>query len=72
MSALISGGTALSLLGLMGLLFCIRKVQKAKKTARSDGELRQSVKQALPINLGSLFLSALGLMAVVVGILMTP
>ena len=72
MSALIWGGTAISLIGLMGLLICIRKVAKAKKTAQSEEELHHAVKQVLPLNLGSLFVSVLGLMAVVVGISLTP
>ena len=71
MSVLIWGGAAISLVGLMGLLVCIRKVAKAKKAVKSEEELRQAVKQVLPLNLGSLFVSALGLMAVVVGILLT-
>ncbi|MEK9643083.1 MAG: hypothetical protein VW122_10990 [Paracoccaceae bacterium] len=72
MTTLIWGGAALSLVGLIGLMLCIRKVAKAKKTAQNEDELRLAVKQVLPLNLGSLFISALGLMAVVVGILLSP
>tara|TARA_B100001057_G_scaffold487515_1_gene570357 strand:- start:3752 stop:3970 length:219 start_codon:yes stop_codon:yes gene_type:complete len=71
MSALILSGIVISVIGLLGLLVCIRRVAKAKKRAKSEEELRNSVKQALPLNLGSLFVSALGLMAVVVGIFLT-
>ena len=72
MNVLIWGGAAISLVGLMGLLVCIRRVGKAKKATQSEEELRYAVKQVLPLNLGSLFVSAIGLMAVVVGILLTP
>tara|TARA_B100000575_G_C22782016_1_gene463417 strand:+ start:16 stop:234 length:219 start_codon:yes stop_codon:yes gene_type:complete len=71
MGVLIWGGAAVSLIGLMGLLVCIRKVAKAKKITETEEELRNVVKQVLPLNLGSLFVSAIGLMAVVVGILLT-
>ena len=71
MSALILSGIVISVIGLLGLLVCIRRVAKAKNRAKSEEELRNSVKQALPLNLGSLFVSALGLMAVVVGIFLT-
>ncbi len=72
MTVLIWGGAAISLVGLVGLLVCIRRVAKAKKATQTDEELRYAVKQALPMNLGSLLISALGLMAVIVGILLTP
>ena len=72
MTLLITAGTALSLVGLVGLLLSIRKVAKAKKSAENDEELRDSVKSVLPLNLGSLLLSAIGLMTVVIGILLGP
>ena len=72
MNVLIWGGAAISLVGLMGLLVCIHRVAKAKKAIQSEEELRYAVRQVLPMNLGSLLVSALGLMAVVVGILLTP
>ena len=49
---------------------CIVRVMKARKSAMNEDELRDIVKNTLPMNLGSLFLSVLGLMAVVVGILL--
>ena len=72
MNVLIWGGVAISLVGLIGLLVCIHRVAKAKKAIQSEEELRYAVKQVLPMNLGSLLVSALGLMAVVVGILLSP
>ena len=72
MTLLITAGTALSLVGLVGLLLSIRKVAKAKKSAENDGALREAVRSVLPLNLGSLLLSAIGLMTVVIGILLGP
>ena len=72
MNVLIWAGAAISLIGLMGLLVCIRRVAKAKKVTQSEDELRYAVKEVLPLNLGSLLVSALGLIAVVVGILLNP
>tara|TARA_A100001011_G_C14202381_1_gene796221 strand:+ start:433 stop:651 length:219 start_codon:yes stop_codon:yes gene_type:complete len=72
MIVLIWAGTAISAVGLTGLMLCIRTVTKAKKKAENDDALRDAIKRVLPLNLGSLFLSALGLMTVVVGIILEP
>ncbi|MBE1284083.1 MAG: hypothetical protein GJ676_12305 [Rhodobacteraceae bacterium] len=61
-------GAGLSVLGLIGLVWCIVKVAKARRSNLSDEELRQAVQAVLPYNLGALLLSVLGLMLVVVGI----
>ena len=71
MLILIWGGALLSVFGLIGLLFSMYKVAKAKKNSNSDQELRESIKAAMPLNLASLFVSVLGLMSVIIGILMT-
>lgn len=62
------GGAALSLAGLVGLIWCILRVNKARKAGLGDDELRAVVQGVLPWNLGSLFLSVLGLMMVIIGI----
>ena len=71
MLILICGGALLSLFGLIGLLFSMYKVAKAKKNNTSDQELRDSIKAAMPLNLASLFVSVLGLMSVIIGVLMS-
>jgi hypothetical protein len=70
MDALIWTGAAVSLLGVAGLIWCIAAVARAKRANLSDDELRATLKRVLPMNLGALLLSALGLMMVVVGILL--
>jgi len=70
MEVLIWVGSILSLLGLVGLLWCIKTVLRAKKTAGSDEELKVSLQKVVPLNMAALFLSAIGLMLVILGILL--
>ena len=65
---LIWGGAALSLAGLAGLIWCILRVNRARKAGLSDADLRAAVQAVLPWNLGALFLSVIGLMLVILGI----
>lgn len=68
---LIWGGALLSLAGLCGLIWCIVFVARARRQKLSDEELKARLRKALPINLGSLFLSAIGLMLVILGIFLS-
>ena len=70
MELLIWIGSILSLLGLFGLFWCIKTVLKAKKLATSDEELRRSLQKVVPLNMAALFLSAIGLMLVILGIML--
>ena len=70
MEILIWIGSILSILGLIGLLWCIKTVIKAKKLANSDEELRTSLQKVIPLNMAALFLSAIGLMLVILGIML--
>ncbi|GHC57706.1 hypothetical protein [Neogemmobacter tilapiae] len=68
MQILIWGGTALTLLGVALLFFCVLQVARARRTATSDEELRLRMQKAVALNLAALGLSVLGLMIVVLGI----
>lgn len=68
MDWLIWVGAAISLLGLAGLIASILRVNRARKSGLSDEELRAAVQSAMPLNLGSLFLSVIGLMVVMIGL----
>ncbi|WP_333683567.1 hypothetical protein [Pontibaca methylaminivorans] len=68
--AMVLAGAALSLLGLAGLVWSILRVARARRARLSDEDLRAVLKSALPINLGALFLSVLGLMLVVIGVML--
>ena len=61
-------GAAISLVGLFGLIKSILRVNKARKSDLSDEELRAAVQAAMPLNLGSLFMSVIGLMVVMLGL----
>lgn len=65
---LVWAGAALSVAGLLGLIWCIVRVAKARRQNLQDEELRAAVQAVLPYNLGALLLSVLGLMLVMVGI----
>ncbi len=62
------GGASLSLAGLAGLVWCILRVMKARRSDLTDDELRAAVQRVLPWNMGALFLSVIGLMLVILGI----
>jgi len=70
MEILIWLGAALSLGGLVGLVWCILPVWKARRAGQSDTDLRATIQRVVPLNTGALFLSVLGLMMVVVGIML--
>ncbi len=65
---IIWSGAAISLLGLVGLFWCILRVSKAKRAKLEDSQMRKVLQSAMPLNLGALFLSVIGLMMVIVGI----
>ena len=70
MDLLIWFGSILSILGLIGLFWCIKTVLRAKKLATSDEELRSNLQKVVPLNMAALFLSAIGLMLVILGIML--
>ena len=70
MDLIIWGGACVSLVGLAGLVWCIVRVWNARKAGLEDAELRAVLQKVVPINTGALFLSVMGLMIVVVGILL--
>lgn len=61
-------GAALSVLGLLGLGWCITTVARAKRAQLDDEAMRATLKTVLPRNLAALFLSVIGLMMVILGI----
>ncbi len=68
MAWLIWPGAAISLLGLAGLVWCILAVMRAKRRTTNEDELRAAVQKVMPINMGALLLSVIGLMLVILGI----
>ena len=70
MQALIWGGTALTLVGIAGLGYCVLRTLKARKAGLPDAELRAELQRVVTLNLGALAVSALGLMLVVLGVVL--
>ncbi|SHI79730.1 hypothetical protein SAMN05444000_10388 [Shimia gijangensis] len=68
MGWLIWSGALVSVIGLLGLILSILRVAKARKANLSDEELRDAVQKVMPLNMGALFLSVIGLMMVIMGI----
>jgi len=61
-------GTAISLIGLGGLVWCMVRVFKAKRAGLSDEALKAEVQRVVPINMAALAFSVLGLISIVIGI----
>lgn len=68
--AMIWTGTALTLLGVGILAWCILRAAGIRRAKLPDEELRAALMALLPINLGALLLSAIGLMLVVLGVIL--
>jgi len=70
MDALIWPGAFVSLLGVAGLMYCVMRALRVRKSSRSDDEKRADLQRVVLINMGALGVSALGLMIVVTGVLL--
>ncbi|MBY0351107.1 hypothetical protein [Tabrizicola sp.] len=70
MQGLIWAGAALTLAGLAGLIYCILRAARAKRAGLDDAAMRAELQRVVTINLAAVGASALGLAAVVAGILL--
>lgn len=70
MRILVWAGAALTLVGLIGLLYCILRATRARRAGLDDAAMRAELQRVVAINLAAVGLSALGLAAVVTGILL--
>ena len=64
---MIWAGAAISLIGLVGIVWCILRVVRARRANLEDEEMRAVLQSVIPVNMGALFLSVIGLMLVAVG-----
>jgi len=64
-------GAGISAIGLVGIIYSIVAVRAARKSATDDDALRAKLQKILPMNIGALLLSMLGLMMVVVGVILS-
>ena len=70
MEILVWLGAAVTVIGMIGIIYSVILVTRARRSNLEDDALRARLNRILPINLGALFLSVLGLMMVVVGVLL--
>ncbi|MGB0660438.1 MAG: hypothetical protein ACPGNV_09685 [Mangrovicoccus sp.] len=71
MDILIWIGAAVSLIGVGMLLYCIIMTFRARKAGLEDDVLREKLKKMVVLNFAALLVSAMGLMAVIAGILLS-
>ena len=64
-------GAALSMIGVLGLLWCVVLALQARKSGLPDDQMKTRLQQIVALNLGALAISALGLMAVIFGIILS-
>lgn len=67
MEILIWIGSALTLAGVLVLLWCIKLVYAIRKDARPEAESRAALQKVVVLNMAALGVSSLGLMMVVIG-----
>jgi CII-binding regulator of phage lambda lysogenization HflD len=67
---MIWAGAAISVIGLAGIVWCITRVARARRAKLDDDEMRAVLQSVLPMNMGALFLSVIGLMLVTVGVIL--
>ncbi|MBV1903663.1 MAG: hypothetical protein KUG58_08515 [Marinosulfonomonas sp.] len=70
MSFLIWPGAVISLVGVIGLVWCIVLAGKARKAQLDKTAMTARLQKLVAMNMGALALSAIGLMMVVIGILL--
>ena len=70
MENLIWIGAAVSAAGLVGIVWCIVAVSRARRAGLDDEALRLRLQKAVTLNLAALMTSMLGLMLVVLGIVL--
>lgn len=70
MEYLIWVGAAVSLLGMVGIFYCIFLALKAKRANLPEAEMRARLQRVVLLNMAALLLSMVGLMMVVAGIIL--
>lgn len=71
MAVLIWVGAVMTLAGLAGIVWCIVAVSRARKAGLDDAALKAVLQKVVAVNLGAFGVSALGLGAVVAGLVLS-
>lgn len=70
MEYLIWAGAVVSLLGMLGIFYCIFLALKAKRAGLPEDAMRARLQQVVVLNMAALLFSMVGLMMVVAGIIL--
>jgi hypothetical protein len=70
MEILIWLGTGMTLLGVLGLVWCIVLAMRARNSGLPDDQVKVALQRVVALNLGALAVSAIGLMMVVMGVIL--
>lgn len=70
MEWLIWPGALISLIGVAGLVYCIRSAARARRDNLNDEQMKSRLQGLVAINMAALAVSAIGLMTVVIGVLL--
>ncbi len=63
-------GAGLTVLGLLGLMWCIRFVLQKRRANLPEAEMRAALQHVVALNMAALAVSGIGLMLVVVGVIL--
>ncbi len=63
-------GAGISVIGLAGIIWCIVRVVRARRAKLGDDEMNAVIQSIIPMNMGALFLSVIGLMLVAIGVIL--
>lgn len=67
---LIWGGAALTVTGLVALMWCILSVLRARRSGLGEEHLRKVMQSVMAVNMAALAGSVIGLMLVILGIML--
>lgn len=70
MELLIWSGAAISVAGLAAIIWCIFRIRALRAQDLDDDALRTALMRLVPVNMGALLGSVLGLMMIVFGIVL--
>ncbi len=70
MEYLIWAGAAVSLIGMLGIFYCIFLAFKAKRANLPEAEMSARLQRVVVLNMAALLFSMVGLMMVVAGIIL--
>ncbi|MCP1168479.1 hypothetical protein [Limimaricola litoreus] len=64
-------GAALTLVGFGAIVWSLVAVMRLRRMGLDDAQMRERLARVVPLNIGALMLSMLGLMMVVVGLILS-